>query len=214
MRLVPGAHDIAPLGGGAVAVVVHGAEGHMGAEFVRPKGRRDTLEYGGDDDRAPDEGPHPRSRTPAVRGEREPEADVQHLREDPEWRVPHLPDELAYTVAVHLQQDEDEGIPYNVLADVSRWARQNDVRNRFGLDPHDYTLLALLAGTRTTPSANFSVPVGPIHANKTDRKAITALANAVFSIIGVGVAGWYASTASGWDNEVVRPCGNSPSSRI
>lgn len=122
----------------------------------------------------------------------------QHLREPLQAAQPHLPPELASTVDEHLKGDS---IPHAVLHDVSRWAREH--AKSAGLDPNDYTMLALLAGTRTTPNANF-VDTSPQKARKSDRRAITALVNAVFSVAGAGTAGWWAARSSGWKNELVR----------
>ncbi|KZV96369.1 hypothetical protein EXIGLDRAFT_833615 [Exidia glandulosa HHB12029] len=119
-----------------------------------------------------------------------------HLREPLQAVVSHLSPTLADTVNGHLKGDS---IPHSVLLDVSRWAREH--AEAAGLDPHDYTMLALLAGTRTTPNANF-VTTEPRKATKSDRRAVTALVNAVFSVAGAGTAGWWAARSSGWTNEV------------
>ncbi|EJD48042.1 hypothetical protein AURDEDRAFT_183771 [Auricularia subglabra TFB-10046 SS5] len=148
---------------------------------------------------SPSPSPNPNANPSLIHGPASVVSLPPHLRAALLAALTHLPVELGFTVAQHLQ--DGTGAPYNVLADVSRWARTNDIRTEFGLDPHDYTLVALLAGTRTSPNANFSVPSDGA-AHRSDKQAITALINGLFSVIGVGVAGWWAASGAGWDNEV------------
>ena len=75
-------------------------------------------------------------------------------------------------------------------------------------------MVALLAGTRTSPERVFP-PVDPSltlqndpleirRRELSDRRAVTALLNALLSIAGAGVATWWAADRLGWRNEWVR----------
>lgn len=71
-------------------------------------------------------------------------------------------------------------------------------------------MISLLAGLVTSPSAVLGPYKPPQSAQELrrnaagDRRAIVALVNAMFSVIGVGVAVWRASSTTGWTHGVVR----------
>jgi len=98
-------------------------------------------------------------------------------------------------------------IPYELILKISRWCQTTDGKAALQtysppLDPHSYTMVSLLAGTRTSPEKRF-----PPYAAKDpeedrrlqikDRKAIATLINAVLSVVGTGVATWWASGHTG-----------------
>ena len=74
-------------------------------------------------------------------------------------------------------------------------------------------MLALLAGTRTSPGRRFPAtdpgatpdPQAARRRELSDRRAVTALANALLSVGGAGVATWWAADRLHWRNEWVRP---------
>lgn len=110
-----------------------------------------------------------------------------------------------------------QSVPYSLLRAVSRWARTDAGRDALlahqpPLDARDYDMIALLAGSTTSPEKHFPVPVGGWPQDErdrrreiSDRKAVTNVVNALLSIGGCGVATWYAAGAAGWNNEWVRP---------
>ncbi|KDQ19174.1 hypothetical protein BOTBODRAFT_28660 [Botryobasidium botryosum FD-172 SS1] len=123
---------------------------------------------------------------------------------------PLLPLEISSAVSLHVKKPIEESsaeIPYDTLRNVSNWAQTEDaialLRER-GLNPSEYLMISLLAGTIYAPSSRpppvISIP-DPEEQQRRDRKAISALINALFSILGVGVAAWYAAGASGWRDE-------------
>jgi hypothetical protein len=71
-------------------------------------------------------------------------------------------------------------------------------------------MVSLLAGTTTSPERKFGAytpakePEELEAEKKKERKAITALLNALLSIGGSGVATWWAADKTGWQNEWVR----------
>ena len=79
-------------------------------------------------------------------------------------------------------------------------------------DPNDYLLIALLAGTKTSPSSRLPPPEPKpepweiAQDEKSQKRAIAALVNCVFSVVGVGAAAWWASKNAGWKDEwVIHP---------
>jgi TMEM199 family protein len=76
------------------------------------------------------------------------------------------------------------------------------------IDPGDYLAISLLAGTTSNPSAKLA-PYTPQSDDDqstraaSDRRAITALINGIFSVIGVGAACWWAGGSVGWPIERV-----------
>jgi hypothetical protein len=69
-------------------------------------------------------------------------------------------------------------------------------------------MISLLAGLVTSPSAVLAPyravdPQGVKKSATRERRAIIALVNAMFSVVGVGVAAWWATRSAGWSIEKV-----------
>lgn len=122
--------------------------------------------------------------------------------------------ELAEKLRLYVNESPPSTIPYSVLQAVSHWSRTTTgiaalVSNSPSLDPHAYSMISLLAGTTTSPEGRFGEYVPPkepekLEAEKTrERKAITALINALLSIGGAAFAVWCAAEKTGWRNEYV-----------
>ncbi|KAI0644174.1 hypothetical protein C8Q79DRAFT_873152, partial [Trametes meyenii] len=106
-------------------------------------------------------------------------------------------------------------IPYQLLSTISKWSRtpagaQVLASHEPPLAAQDYAMVALLAGTRTSPDRKFpSAPSGtnadtPAAAQKrelSDRRAVTAVLNALLSIGGAGVATFWAAGRLAWKDE-------------
>lgn len=143
----------------------------------------------------------------------------------PEHLAAELKDVLDFTLATPYITSHDtetseharvHTIPYTLLAAISQWARTpaaEDVMS--GHEPplrvQDYSMIALLAGTRTSPERKFSfVSSPPTHSQVSharelgDRRAVTAVVNALLSIGGSGVATWWAAGRLLWREEWVR----------
>ncbi|KAI0666755.1 hypothetical protein C8Q78DRAFT_983257 [Trametes maxima] len=108
-------------------------------------------------------------------------------------------------------------IPYQLLSTISKWSRtpagaQALVRHEPPLSAQDYTMVALLAGTRTSPDRKF--PSAAAVADTTadaqaaaqkrevgDRRAVTAVLNALLSIGGAGIATFWAAGRLAWKDE-------------
>ncbi|THU91514.1 hypothetical protein K435DRAFT_968140 [Dendrothele bispora CBS 962.96] len=106
------------------------------------------------------------------------------------------------------EHDARTTIPYGLLLDISKWARSNPATLRASsLNPNDYTMIALLAGTTTSPHGKFGTYVPPkseevlAEERKRERKAITTIVNGVFSVGGAGAAAWIGSASTGWKHE-------------
>lgn len=140
----------------------------------------------------------------------------------------HLPsplaDELAPYTSLSLPSEptysrsEIPTIPYQLLLSLSKWARSpaglSSLRNPTSpdipaLDPADYSMVALLAGTTTSPNRRFPAQSPPQNGPKdlkrelNDRKAIVAVINGMLSVGGTGVAVWWAAGNIGWRHEWV-----------
>jgi len=100
-------------------------------------------------------------------------------------------------------------IPYALLLSISRWARTEEAARAFEsknppLDPQTYNMIALLAGTRTSPDKKFpqlshsSDRSESAARDISDRRAITAVLNALLSVICTGAATWWAAQRTGW----------------
>lgn len=106
-------------------------------------------------------------------------------------------------------------IPYALLQSISRWVR-TEVGERAlkskdpPLDPLDYNMVPLLAGTRTSPNKKFpllshtSTPSESAPREISDRKAIIAVLNTLLSVVCTGAATWWAAQRTGWRDEWVR----------
>ncbi|KAL1696556.1 hypothetical protein GGG16DRAFT_120812 [Schizophyllum commune] len=117
-----------------------------------------------------------------------------------------VPPGLAADLKPYLATPPPSTIPYAILLCISQWARAADLQS-LGLNPSDYTMISLLAGTRTAPDAKLGKYVPPQSAEDAaaqgvrDRKAITALLNALLSVGGAAFAAWWAADKTGWRNE-------------
>ncbi|KAK7056233.1 hypothetical protein VNI00_002785 [Paramarasmius palmivorus] len=75
------------------------------------------------------------------------------------------------------------------------------------LNPRGYTMIALLAGATTSPERQFAPYEPPkepeqlAQEKKKERKAIAAIINGVFSVVGTAIAAWWGSERAGWRNE-------------
>lgn len=135
-----------------------------------------------------------------------------HLASNLQAIYPLLPLQYAHHLAPYITEHPPSTIPYNVLLALSQWARSNHAQEELkskGLNPHDYSMISLLAGAVTSPERKFGDYVPPrepedIEADRIrERKAITVLINALLSILGVAFAAWWAGEKTGWSNEVV-----------
>ncbi|KAH7907260.1 hypothetical protein BJ138DRAFT_521777 [Hygrophoropsis aurantiaca] len=132
-----------------------------------------------------------------------------HLRETLAQLPIVLPTELSQELISHLGRpiDGSNTIPYDTLDKISFWSRTAGGQKALHdhsppLDPHSYSMIALLAGTRTSPEKNFPVhraidPDAERRRAIDDKKAISAVINAIFSVAGTGVAAWWASAQTG-----------------
>ncbi|KAI0320887.1 hypothetical protein OF83DRAFT_1043446, partial [Amylostereum chailletii] len=103
-------------------------------------------------------------------------------------------------------------IPYPILLSLSKWSRTPEGKAALQghtppLDPREYDMVALLAGTRTMPNARFPVPERSLEPAQiarremNDRRAIVAVLNALLSVGGAGAATWWAAQQVGWKDE-------------
>ncbi len=107
-------------------------------------------------------------------------------------------------------------IPYALLTAISKWARTPSAERAMrGHEPplrvQNYSMIALLAGTRTSPERKFPFMSTPFtnsqvsHSREVgDRRAVTAVVNALLSVGGSGVATWWAAGRLLWREEWVR----------
>ena len=133
---------------------------------------------------------------------------------------PHLLDSLTPLIplvptVLHEKLSEDltrPEISYLLLLQVSQWSRTEDgatALKSVDLDPLSYTMVSLLAGTRTSPSKSFpkytpsESPDAIARREWSDRRAITAIVNSVLSVGCSGGAAWWAADKSGWQDEWV-----------
>lgn len=138
-----------------------------------------------------------------------------HLREALTPLPPLLPAPIAERLKSHLNvENPSQSIPtitYSLLHSISQWSRtspglealQNNIPP---LPPHSYSMVALLAGTTTSPERHFPsyVPPDPRadrQREMNDRKIVTSILNALLSIGGSGIATWLA--AERWKSEWV-----------
>lgn len=105
-------------------------------------------------------------------------------------------------------------IPYTLLLSISRWVRTEEAARALRsksppLDPIAYTMVSLLAGTRTSPDKKFPQLSRSSDRSEnaardiSDRRAIIAVLNALLSVICTGVATWWAAQRTGWRDEWV-----------
>ncbi|KZT01322.1 uncharacterized protein LAESUDRAFT_664130 [Laetiporus sulphureus 93-53] len=139
---------------------------------------------------------------------------LEALRKLPPTLIPSLSSQLSAV----LNADNSEAsassrtIPYPLLASISSWARSADGEralreNDPPLQPSDYSMVSLLAGTRTSPDRKFpsvqtaSTPHEQAQRDLSDRRMVTAVINALLSIGGAGVATWWAAGRLAWKDE-------------
>lgn len=130
-----------------------------------------------------------------------------HLREVLEPLLGILPKELDLLLESSLANAE---IAYAVIDDVSKWAHTSSGQETLqskNLNPRDYDRLALLAGTVTGPSQRLPPPEPKpepwevAQDEKNTRRAIAALVNGLFSVVGIATAVWWASKTTGYSYE-------------
>lgn len=116
------------------------------------------------------------------------------------------------------EQPPVKTIPYSLLLAISKWSRSPEgaaalSRHEPPLPPNNYAMVSLLAGTRTCPDRKYpAVPVpGTSDAARAsqrreldDRRAITAVINALLTIAGSGLAVYWAAGRLAWKEEWVR----------
>ena len=120
-----------------------------------------------------------------------------------------LPAELAQKLYTELTGNE---IHYSLLSTVSKWTRSEHgmqaLQSR-GLDFQSFSMISLLAGAKTSPTSKLP-PYTPPESSEAaakrhlnEKKAITAVLNALISIGGSGAAAWCAAGSAGWHEEWV-----------
>ncbi|KAJ6624950.1 hypothetical protein B0H10DRAFT_1872073, partial [Mycena sp. CBHHK59/15] len=123
---------------------------------------------------------------------------------------PLLPPELASILLPHIAELLPPTIPYPILQSISQWSRTPAglaALQSASLEPQSYSMIALLAGSVTSPERKFPAytpdksPEEAEALKKSERQAITSLLNALLSIIGSGFAAWWAAGHTGWKRE-------------
>jgi len=115
-----------------------------------------------------------------------------------------LPDDLAAELATFISPPSTL-ILYSALLKISKWARSPaglKALNSSSLDPQSYSMVSLLAGTRTSPEKKFPTylakdPEAERRRAADDRKAVSTVVNGVLSVAGTGFATWWASGHTG-----------------
>lgn len=128
-----------------------------------------------------------------------------------------LPPELASQLTPVVLPSEGplpNTISYSLLGTISAWARSPNGEESLAahdppLRPADYSMIALLAGTRTSPERRFPAHVArgdDAEGRKaySDRRAVTDVFNALLSIGSSGAATWWAAGRLAWKDEWVR----------
>ncbi|KAG5647903.1 hypothetical protein DXG03_007827 [Asterophora parasitica] len=120
--------------------------------------------------------------------------------------------ELTTNLSLYTSSSPPPTISYLVLHSVAQWARTttgvDTLRSQLPpLDPNAYSMIALLAGTTTSPELNLGTYVPPqapeeIEAARVaERKQITTLVNGLLSIVGSAFAVYWAADKLRWKNE-------------
>ncbi|KAJ7113708.1 hypothetical protein C8R43DRAFT_903207 [Mycena crocata] len=121
-----------------------------------------------------------------------------------------LPPELAAQLIPYVSDPIPPTVPYALLQSISQWTRTPAglaALQAASLEPQSYSMIALLAGSVTSPERKFPAytpdksPEEAAALKKAERQAITSLINALLSIIGSGFAAWWAAGHTGWKNE-------------
>ncbi|KAJ7746863.1 hypothetical protein DFH07DRAFT_581187 [Mycena maculata] len=133
-----------------------------------------------------------------------------HLLEILTPLLPILPPELASQLLPFVSEPVPPTVPHALLQSISQWARTPEgltVLQSVSLEPQSYSMIALLAGSVTSPERKFPAYIpdkSPEEAEalrKADKQAITSLLNALLSIVGSGFAAWWAAGMTNWKNE-------------
>ncbi|KAJ7089686.1 hypothetical protein B0H15DRAFT_838781 [Mycena belliarum] len=133
-----------------------------------------------------------------------------HLLETLTPLPPLLPSELAAQLSPYISDPISPTVPYSLLQSISQWTRNPAglaALQTASLEPQSYSIIALLAGSVTSPERKFPAyipaksPEEAAALKKAERQAITSLINALLSIIGSGFAAWWAAGRTGWKNE-------------
>ncbi|KAJ7880332.1 hypothetical protein B0H14DRAFT_2707444 [Mycena olivaceomarginata] len=123
---------------------------------------------------------------------------------------PLLPPQLASELKQYILEPVPPTLPYTLLQSISQWSRTptgQAALQSVSLEPQSYSMVALLAGSVTSPERKFPLYVpdkSPEEAaalKAAERKAITSLLNALLSVIGSGFAAWWAAGKTGWKYE-------------
>ncbi|KAJ1306882.1 hypothetical protein OPQ81_007867 [Rhizoctonia solani] len=118
------------------------------------------------------------------------------------------PPELQTSLREHIKptiEDTLTEVPYDLITGIAKWSGSEKGKENLkqeGLDPSSYSLIPLLAGTTFAPSSKPPPLPAPERDHTEDRRAISALINGLFSIVGVGFAAWWASGNLYWRNEM------------
>ncbi|KAI0305903.1 hypothetical protein B0F90DRAFT_1623918 [Multifurca ochricompacta] len=125
-----------------------------------------------------------------------------------------LSDELSPLIfdAASSSQPPTPTISYDLLRSISKWARTEEGERELKLkdpplDSKAYNMVALLAGTRTSPEKKFPLLSQSATRSESmareinDRRAIVAILNALLSVICTGAAAWWAAQRTGWRDE-------------
>ncbi|KAF8557776.1 hypothetical protein OG21DRAFT_1456936 [Imleria badia] len=130
-----------------------------------------------------------------------------HLRDALVVLLRILPEETSQQLTSRLSSEEKTAvvpvIPYELILKISRWCQTTNGKAALQacsppLDPQSYMMVSLLAGTRTSPEKHFPPyaakdPEEDQRLQTKNKKAIATLVNAVLSVVGTGVATWFAS---------------------
>jgi len=140
-----------------------------------------------------------------------------HLAEKLRPLVHAIPPPLSAELTPLLSEPTSSSTPtisYVLLSSLSKWARTEEGARELKskdppLDPLAYSMVALLAGTRTSPDKKFPQPSSSsrpesVARNISDRRAVIAVLNALLSVICTGAATWWAAQRTGWRDEWVR----------
>ncbi|KAG1791661.1 uncharacterized protein HD556DRAFT_632669 [Suillus plorans] len=115
-----------------------------------------------------------------------------------------LPDDLAVELSAFITPSSTV-IPYYILLKISQWSRSPaglKALQSSSLDPQSYSMVSLLAGTRTSPEKKFPAYVAKDPETErrqaaNDKKAVSTVVNGVLSVAGTGFATWWASERMG-----------------
>ncbi|KAK1232735.1 hypothetical protein PQX77_004133 [Marasmius sp. AFHP31] len=133
-----------------------------------------------------------------------------HLVEVLRPLVSLLPPSQRAQLAPYVSSPSRPSIPYALVHSISQWARSsagNQALRSTDLNPNDYSMIALLAGSKTSPGSKLPPYEPPKEADEIarerhrERKAIGIIVNGVFSVVGTGAAAWWGSKHTGWKHE-------------